>query len=160
MSTYIDAENNLETGTWTIAIKGNVSDVPDHIEFRFVSSAEETVFNDLSFDFELYNEEILVDSGKFPPVGVRYRQAKSTALATHRFVELKFDKNYTLKVTALDGGRLYREEFAFSVDKPEKPHESWIWSDDRWEAPIPMPLDGNRYRWSESDQNWEQWSID
>jgi hypothetical protein len=40
--------------------------------------------------------------------------------------------------------------------RPDKPYESWIWNDDRgfYEAPIPYPIDNNRYEWDEKTQNW------
>ena len=38
-----------------------------------------------------------------------------------------------------------------------KPYNSWILNEDtcRWEAPIPMPIDDNRYTWNESTLTWD-----
>ena len=39
---------------------------------------------------------------------------------------------------------------------PPKPFKSWVLNEEtaRWEAPTPMPEDGNEYRWSEFDLDW------
>jgi len=38
-----------------------------------------------------------------------------------------------------------------------KPFNSWILNEDscRWEAPVAMPIDDNRYTWNEQIKNWE-----
>jgi hypothetical protein len=37
-----------------------------------------------------------------------------------------------------------------------KPYNSWVLNEKtcEWEAPIPMPTDGQRYTWDESTKNW------
>lgn len=36
------------------------------------------------------------------------------------------------------------------------PSSSWVLTDDlQWEPPIPMPDDGNMYRWNEETVSWE-----
>lgn len=39
---------------------------------------------------------------------------------------------------------------------PPKPFASWILNEDTclWDAPIPYPDDGKRYRWDETSLNW------
>ena len=52
----------------------------------------------------------------------------------------------------------------FSYDKdreafiPLKTFPSWILNEDtfNWGAPIPYPDDGERYRWNEQTQGWDQ----
>jgi hypothetical protein len=38
-----------------------------------------------------------------------------------------------------------------------KPFNSWILNEDtcRWEAPVAMPIDDNRYTWNEQNQSWD-----
>jgi hypothetical protein len=38
-----------------------------------------------------------------------------------------------------------------------KPFNSWILNEDtcRWEAPVAMPIDDNRYTWNESTLTWD-----
>jgi hypothetical protein len=40
---------------------------------------------------------------------------------------------------------------------PPKPFNSWILNEDtcRWEAPTPMPTDGKRYNWNETNLTWD-----
>ncbi len=42
-----------------------------------------------------------------------------------------------------------------------KPYNSWILNETtcNWEAPIPMPTDGQRYSWNEENQNWTLQNI-
>lgn len=39
---------------------------------------------------------------------------------------------------------------------PPKPYPSWVLNEDTcwWQAPIPAPIDGNVYEWSETAGNW------
>lgn len=39
---------------------------------------------------------------------------------------------------------------------PPKPYASWMLDEDtcHWQAPIPMPTDGGRYRWNEEAGAW------
>ena len=41
---------------------------------------------------------------------------------------------------------------------PPKPFDSWVLNEDTclWEAPVPMPEDGKRYRWNEESISWEE----
>jgi hypothetical protein len=38
-----------------------------------------------------------------------------------------------------------------------KPFNSWVLNEDtcQWEAPIPMPINDNRYTWNESTKTWD-----
>lgn len=40
---------------------------------------------------------------------------------------------------------------------PPKPFESWVLNEDtcRWDAPTPMPQDGQPYAWNEDTTSWE-----
>jgi hypothetical protein len=40
---------------------------------------------------------------------------------------------------------------------PKKPFNSWILNEDTclWEAPVPMPIDDNRYNWNEQTLSWD-----
>lgn len=39
---------------------------------------------------------------------------------------------------------------------PPKPYDSWVLNEStcQWEAPIPMPSDGNAYSWNEATTSW------
>tara|TARA_B110000902_G_C14128588_1_gene521028 strand:+ start:192 stop:548 length:357 start_codon:yes stop_codon:yes gene_type:complete len=68
-----------------------------------------------------------------------------------------------------DGGTPLRknfasEGFAYDVDKdafiPPQDFPSWTLNETTclWEAPTPMPSDGQSYVWNETDTQWEQMS--
>jgi hypothetical protein len=44
---------------------------------------------------------------------------------------------------------------------PPKPFNSWILNESTctWDAPIPMPTDGQRYSWNEENQSWTLQTI-
>ena len=44
---------------------------------------------------------------------------------------------------------------------PPKPFNSWILNEStcNWDAPIPMPTDGQRYSWNEENQSWTLQTI-
>ena len=65
-----------------------------------------------------------------------------------------------------DGGVSLRKNYAgigFTYDKdrdafiPPKPYASWTLDEASclWEAPVPMPEDGNEYAWNEEAQSWD-----
>ena len=65
-----------------------------------------------------------------------------------------------------DGGVALRKNYAgigFTYDAgrdafiPPKPFPSWVLNESTclWEAPVPMPTDGQRYTWNESTLSWD-----
>ena len=63
------------------------------------------------------------------------------------------------------GGTPYRKNYAgigYTYDEqrdafiPQKPYPSWLLDEDTclWEPPVPMPEDGERYRWDEATTSW------
>lgn len=46
---------------------------------------------------------------------------------------------------------------AEDIFMPPKPYESWVLDVECacWEAPVPMPDDGNDYEWNEATQSWD-----
>jgi hypothetical protein len=64
-----------------------------------------------------------------------------------------------------DQSKAYRKNYAgigYSYDAtldafiPPQPYPSWILNETSclWEAPVPYPNDGHRYRWDEATQQW------
>ena len=65
-----------------------------------------------------------------------------------------------------DGGVALRKNYAGIGDTYDesrdafilpKPYPSWILDEDTcwWEAPVPYPDDGKRYKWNEDGQSWD-----
>lgn len=68
-----------------------------------------------------------------------------------------------------EGGPPLRKNYAgvgYSYDVtrdafiPPKPFNSWVLDEETclWEAPIPMPQDGNRYDWDEKTTTWKKYA--
>ena len=51
----------------------------------------------------------------------------------------------------------YTYDQALDAFIPPKPFPSWLLNEETclWYAPVPMPDDGNEYRWDESTGTWE-----
>lgn len=81
-----------------------------------------------------------------------YYQAKRTSLNTlmgeHRNGGVPFRKNYAAIGYTYDA---VRDAFI-----PPQPFNTWTLNEDtcQWQPPLPMPLDGKFYEWSESAGNW------
>lgn len=71
----------------------------------------------------------------------------------------------TWKQTSYNGN--FRKNYAgigytYDADRdafiPPKPYASWVVNNDtcQWEAPVPMPSDGNMYTWDEANTTWVQ----
>jgi hypothetical protein len=60
-----------------------------------------------------------------------------------------FRKNYA--------GIGYTYDRARDAFIPPKPFDSWILNEDTclWDAPTPMPDDGQKYIWNEENTNWD-----
>jgi hypothetical protein len=68
------------------------------------------------------------------------------------------------------GGMPYRKNYAgigFAYDAardafiPPQPYASWLLDESSclWEAPVPMPEDGERYTWDEATGEWRQYIL-
>ena len=64
--------------------------------------------------------------------------------------EIALRKNYAVIGMIYDGDR---DAFYFP-----QPYASWILNEDSclWEAPTPIPDDGNEYAWNEDNQSWDE----
>jgi hypothetical protein len=69
-----------------------------------------------------------------------------------------------------NGGIPFRKNFAgigYTYDQqrdafiPPKPYNSWVLNEStcNWDAPIPYPIDGQRYDWNEEILNWTLQNI-
>lgn len=51
----------------------------------------------------------------------------------------------------------YKYDAALDAFIPPQPYPSWVLDADcNWQAPVPMPNDGNFYVWNEETQQWDQ----
>ena len=65
-----------------------------------------------------------------------------------------FRKNYA--------GIGYRYDIDRDAFIPPKPYPSWVLNENTclWDAPVPMPSDGNMYQWDEATTSWISQSKD
>jgi hypothetical protein len=61
--------------------------------------------------------------------------------------------NNNIRGTYAGIGYSYNEEEDIFV--APQPYPSWTRNGSFWEAPTPMPTDGQMYRWVEDDLNWQ-----
>jgi hypothetical protein len=61
--------------------------------------------------------------------------------------------NNNIRGTYAGIGYYYNEEEDIFV--APQPYPSWTRNGSFWEAPTPMPTDGQMYRWVEEDLNWQ-----
>jgi hypothetical protein len=61
--------------------------------------------------------------------------------------------NNNIRGTYAGIGYSYNEEEDIFV--APQPYPSWTRNSSFWEAPTPMPTDGQMYRWVEDDLNWQ-----
>jgi hypothetical protein len=102
--------------------------------------------------YVVHNNELLDNSGN-------ESEAKGIAFLT------EWSGGYDLwKQTSYNGS--FRKNFAgigYTYDAqrdafiPPKPFASWVLDEDTclWNAPMPIPTDGQRYSWNEANQSWD-----
>jgi hypothetical protein len=76
------------------------------------------------------------------------RTSYNTQAGVHLGDGIPFRKNYA------GIGYTYRADIDAFV--PPQPFASWVLNEStaQWEAPVPMPTDGNMYSWDEATTNW------
>jgi hypothetical protein len=76
------------------------------------------------------------------------RTSYNTRGGQHKAGGVPFRKNYA------GSGYFYDENRDAFV--PPQPYASWLLNENSclWEPPIPMPNDGQRYKWNEATQSW------
>jgi hypothetical protein len=93
--------------------------------------------------------------------------AKRTSYNTRGGVHYKWDTNEPSE----DQSKAFRKNAAgigYTYDPqrdafiPPQPYPSWVLNEDTclWDAPVPMPNDGNMYQWDEATTSWISQSKD
>ena len=148
----IYATDNFETQNWNMNVEDLASDYAD-LFIGFTDNSPVVEFKDLKFKFELRKEDSIKQYGVYPPAGLTYVNSDQQYLVVERLF-LESEKTYTLWLWAENDKNVFEKEFEFTTPRPQKPHESWIWSGSEWEAPVPYPQDGNFYLWDEDNLVW------
>jgi|SRR6056300_932072 hypothetical protein len=70
----------------------------------------------------------------------------------HFIKNLHSDSEYTIEVTFKNRRELVTDSYTFSIPKPPKPYDSWVWDSEtkKWLAPAEPPS----LVWDEASQQW------
>jgi hypothetical protein len=64
--------------------------------------------------------------------------------------------SYNGNIRGTYAGIGYEYNAAEDIFISPQPYPSWVRTGSFWNAPVPMPTDGARYSWSESEQLWQE----
>ena len=146
-----------ETWNWDIALTPGANT----LLIAFTADTPTVVFDDIQMAFELSLNGQVVQSGEYPPPGVKLISSDQEYVCTRHGV-FRPDDELTVKVTITNGGNTYESQETAIVPRPDSPYDSWVWNDTRktWEAPEPYPDDGLSYTWDEPSLSWVEVSGD
>lgn len=96
----------------------------------------------------VHNNELLVDGEESEAKGAEFCRGLLGGTWVQTSYNGNFRKNYAGKGYTYDA-----ERDAFI---PPQPYASWVLNENtcRWDAPTPMPSDGQEYRWDEPTTSW------
>jgi hypothetical protein len=100
----------------------------------------------------VHNNELLdQDGNEIEQKGIDF--CKSLFGQDTKWVQTSYNGNFR-KNYACGGGVYDETRDAFIAPKP---YNSWILNETTclWEAPVPMPQDGNLYEWNEETLSWD-----
>jgi hypothetical protein len=154
MSSII-ATNDLINKKWNMSVV-DLGSVYAELQFRFTKQTQTVVFNNLSFGYELFDENNQrVDFQKFPRPGLTYESTDQLFIELVS-LHLKAFHSYTLNIWSHEEGVQMDVSFKFKTSQPQQPFPSWKWKDQAWFAPVARPAfkEGEIYTWDESQQIW------
>jgi hypothetical protein len=147
-------KNNFKTETWSFEIE----DIDPYYADILIGFTDETTtvqFDDLKFGYELQKENGVNQTKNYPVDNIKYVCTDQPFLSSDR-LELRPNQNYTLRVWCENAGKLCEKTFEFSTSMPSQPFTSWVWENDRWNAPVSYPEDTETfYKWNEDTLGWE-----
>lgn len=115
---------------------------------------EKTKFKNLSFGYTVLKNNQIILQKAYPKPGVKYVSTDQKYIVAER-LNLKSDEEAMIAFWAENDNQRYEDSITFTVPRPEKPYESWVWNESGyWEAPVPYPEDDKEYSWNEENQEW------
>jgi len=152
----IYAINDLTKNNWSVDFD-NLSAFYAYLNVEFIIHAPVVQFDDFRFGYELIQNGKSLSSSTYPSSSSeRIIRTDQKYLITDRLNNLIPDNKYQLYLWSDNRNVFTEDTFEFLIPRPFNPYDSWSWNSDklRWEAPKPMPTDGNDYIWSESISDW------
>jgi hypothetical protein len=151
----IQATYDILNKNWAVSLN-SVSQRENELAISFVADEgiAKAKFENLMFGYDLKLNGEVVSSDHYPKQGQIYEWADTNPLATPI---LKFipNKTYQLYLYAENAGHHTEQTIEIVVPKPNKPYNSWTWSDEamEWLPPIPQPKD-YPHEWNEETGSW------
>lgn len=140
---------NLDTNEWEESI--NLESYFPILKLGFLTK---DFYDNLKFGYEVFINNEKVVNKEFPENNIVYIKSDQDYLIYEQ-IPAKSDEKVLLNIWAENKKENYTKSIEFTVPRPEKPYESWVWNGLTWISPKPFPLDGKPYRWDEDVQEWE-----
>lgn len=153
MST-IQAKNNLADNTWSILF---VDEDPStmRIFFGFTDGENQIIrFNNLSFGFDLIEDDEVVYSEEYPIPGFRYVETDQEFIEVST-IYTKPNKKYIIKFWSYENSEMSELEYELRTPIQKESYPSWEFDGEVWRAPVPYPDDDKTYIWNEGDKRWD-----
>jgi hypothetical protein len=151
----IQAVYDILSKNWSVSLN-NITQRDNELALSFIAGdgLAKAKFENLRFGFDLKLNSEVVASEHYPSQGQLYQWSDTYPLATP-ILYLNPNKTYELCLYAENAGHRTEQNIEISVPKPDKPYNSWSWSEEamEWLAPIPQPKD-YPHEWNESTQMW------
>lgn len=169
----IIAIKDVSTNTWTVTKEVSASrDL--HVSFGFTRGGEtEFDFKKLNFGIKIFRasgeKEQLLNYNWPLSEALRHKSNKAPYLEEFDFV---WDWNESYKIVISGGEEMVQSthESMFAVPKPPQPFNSWIWSGERWIAPVgpyshtseppDYQVSGSSKDTFHWDENVKEWKLD
>jgi hypothetical protein len=113
-------------------------------------------FDKMQFEILLKLDEKIVEKITKPELSQEYMCTDQDFIEFFTLTNLFPEKNYKINVYSKNYEDSWEETFSFTLPKPKKPYESWIYDEEnyKWIPPVPYPYDGKNYVWDENEKIW------
>jgi len=100
-------------------------------------------------------EQDVIDSGIFGDKSLWVQTSYNTRGGVHYGADGNPDGGVALRKNYAGTGYTYDSQRDAFI--PPTPYASWVLNEEtcRWDAPSPMPTDGNKYEWDEATVSWQ-----
>jgi hypothetical protein len=157
----IKATYNIDSKQWAFEDLGPDTPMKNELQIAFCADAMPAIFTSLSFGYEILDTskeipgEGFLTANSFPKFGEAYEKAETSRPFCIDTINYQNDTTYKIKVWASNNSERTTGEYIFTVPKPNKEFNSWVWNDQvkNWEAPIPRPT-GVPARWDDATESW------
>lgn len=119
-----------------------------------------TPFKNFDFDFMLKGKndfDVVVTTETEEEIMLRSKNQETETefpylCNVHYFSNLLGGEKYVLELSFINRRKPVTASFSFTMPKPEKPYDNWVWDEEscKWQPPLPMPEPS----WDQESQKW------